>query len=76
MLSTRTREIRESKGITLRHLAKTTGIPVPNLSRIERGMANFTIETLHRIASALDVEPATLLQTSNLEHPTKAEAVQ
>lgn len=67
MLSTRTREIRVGKGISLRSLAKMADVSVPNLSRIERGKANFTIETLYRIADALEVEPAALLRQQNHE---------
>lgn len=45
---------RALKGITQKELSEITGIDQGDISKIERGIANPTINTLQRIASALD----------------------
>jgi DNA-binding XRE family transcriptional regulator len=60
----RLREYRESVGISLAEVARSSGIDQPALSRLENGRSNPTIETLSRYAHALglaikmDYEPA------------------
>lgn len=60
----RVREVRKSKGITLRAAAEAAGLAQSTLSQIERGYErreNVKIATLARIAAALDVTPGELL---------------
>lgn len=57
----RVKAIRISKGITQAQLSEMTGIQRPNLSRLENGKTNPNIETLSRIALALDTTMAELL---------------
>lgn len=42
-------------------MASKTGLSVPSLSEIERGIANPTLQTLEKIAGALGVSVAVLL---------------
>lgn len=47
------RQLRKQKGLTLSELAEQTGSYVGNLSRIERDLANPSLELLYRISGAL-----------------------
>lgn len=47
--------LREDRGLTQRDLAKITGIKQPQIARIEKGQMP-TLETLWRLAEALDAE--------------------
>jgi transcriptional regulator with XRE-family HTH domain len=47
--------------MSLEDLSSKTGIAVPNLSRLEHGKHSPMIETLQKIARALDVPPSALL---------------
>lgn len=51
----RIREIRNAQGISLEELSFKAGLNAAHLGQIERGLRNPTIETLERIATALDV---------------------
>jgi transcriptional regulator with XRE-family HTH domain len=53
---------RLKKGITQAKLAQKAGIPQPNLSNIEKGKQDLTVSTLKRIAQALEVPAALLLE--------------
>lgn len=48
------RQFRKQKGLTLAELAEKTGSYVGNLSRIERDMANPSLDLLYRMAQALE----------------------
>ena len=52
--------IRESKGISQQQLAAECNFEKSNMSRIEAGRTNPTIYTLHKIATALGVNIASL----------------
>lgn len=58
------RQLRKQKGLTLAELAKTTESYVGNLSRIERDMANPSLDLLYRIADALDYSVADIFLAS------------
>ncbi len=45
---------RAKKGLSQKELSEATGIDQPDLSKIERGVANPSVGTLKRIADALD----------------------
>lgn len=49
-------ELRKAKGITQEELAKLVGTRRPNISRIERGEQNVSIETMYKLVKALDGE--------------------
>lgn len=57
----RVRKLRESKGLTVTTLAELTGMKRPNLSRLEAGRHLPSLETLERIARALQVPVAELV---------------
>ena len=65
----RIKELLKEKGITLKDLAAMLGITNVALSRIVNG--NTTIETLRKIAEALDVDVRELI-TPTKETPTTA----
>lgn len=51
----RIRQFRERKGVSLRELARRTGLGVATLSRIESGKANPRLSTLVQLADVLGV---------------------
>ncbi|MEA4908215.1 MAG: helix-turn-helix domain-containing protein [Chloroflexi bacterium] len=46
---------RQEIGISLRKLAQTTGLTASFLSQVEHGKANLSLNSLHRLAEAMDV---------------------
>jgi len=56
------REVREEKGISIRGLADLADIDYSNLNRIENGVVEISLCTIHAIAEALEIEPAELLR--------------
>ena len=52
----RVRERREEQGLSQRKLALMIGMDNTYLGRIEAGRCNLSIDTMSRIASALDIE--------------------
>jgi len=52
----RVREVRKDRGLTMRGLAKKSGIPLSQVSRIELGQVNTTINTAAILAETLDIE--------------------
>lgn len=56
LLGKRIQELRKSKKLTQEELAEKIGIGTPNISYFETGRFSPAIETLERIAKALDVE--------------------
>ncbi len=52
---------RMKKGLTQAIVAKRSGVSRPNLSAIEQGARDLTVQTLRRIAAALGVTPGTLV---------------
>ena len=49
-------QARKRKRLTQIQLAKKAGMPQSQIARIESGNHNVTIETLHRVANALDLK--------------------
>jgi transcriptional regulator with XRE-family HTH domain len=60
-LAERVRRQRMALGLTQTELAGQTGIPIPNLSRIEHGRQSIYIERLVDLAGALQVSTDYLL---------------
>jgi transcriptional regulator with XRE-family HTH domain len=55
------RELRTAAGITQELLSSESGVAVPYLSGIERGVVNPTLDVLDRLAKALNVDVGELL---------------
>jgi transcriptional regulator with XRE-family HTH domain len=55
------RRLRVKRGLSQEALAVDAGVDRSYVGRIERGVENPTVETLDRVASALDVAVAELL---------------
>ena len=55
-------QCRLKKAYTQAWLASQCGIPQPNLSNIEKGKQDLTVSTLVRLAAALGVRPAELME--------------
>lgn len=58
----RIRQLRERKGVSLRELARRSGLGVATLSRIESGEANPRLSTLLQLADVLGVFVGQLFQ--------------
>jgi len=54
-VSTRLRELREARGISMRTLATQSGLSANALSMIERGKTSPSVSTLYKLAGALGV---------------------
>ena len=52
----RIRQIREGKGLSQEALADIAGLHRTYISSIERGEKNFTVDSLERLADALNVD--------------------
>jgi HTH-type transcriptional regulator / antitoxin HipB len=50
------RAARKKKGMTQQQVGKSVGLDQASLSKIERGEASARIDTLFRLAAALDIE--------------------
>lgn len=51
------KKMRENKGLTQEVLSGLAGLDRTHYSKIERGLRSPTIETLFKIADALDIKP-------------------
>ncbi|HGU6173175.1 TPA: helix-turn-helix domain-containing protein [Escherichia coli] len=56
MLNERLKKIRKERGLSLRALAEKSGISKSTLNDIETGKSNPSVETLTKIAKALNIE--------------------
>lgn len=54
-LSTKIREIRNEKNLTLKELSEKTGLSISFLSQVERASSSIAITSLKKIADALEV---------------------
>lgn len=61
-LGRRVRELRRHAGLTQEQLAEKAETDFQNIGRVERGESHIQINTLARIAEALEVTPAALLE--------------
>jgi transcriptional regulator with XRE-family HTH domain len=60
-IGNRIRALRESKGLLQKDLAKSAGLPIRTIGRIERGEVDVRLSTLTRIAKALGSSTKDLL---------------
>lgn len=68
------RKLRKQKGFSLRELARLSGLSHSFISDIENGRCNPSIESLHKIADALNVKPHIFLTESVVENDLKEKA--
>ena len=71
-LATNVRALRDARGLTQAHLAKTSGIPRATWANLESGAANPTLAVLHGVAVALQVTLEELIappKTGTKLHP-------
>ncbi|KJS41383.1 MAG: XRE family transcriptional regulator [Roseovarius sp. BRH_c41] len=61
------RAVRRDKGLSQEELAHRAELDRTYISALERNVYNPTIDVVARLADALDVEPATLLQRTTGE---------
>ncbi|MEZ9905362.1 helix-turn-helix domain-containing protein [Vibrio breoganii] len=66
-------QLRQAKGISLSQLALDAGIAKSNLSRLENGSGNPTLDTIWRLAVQLDVSFGSLIDSINT--PTEDDGV-
>jgi transcriptional regulator with XRE-family HTH domain len=55
------RQEREKRGLSMNRVAERAGLSQQMVSYVERGMRNPTLETLLRIAAALEIDLAVIL---------------
>ena len=55
MLGEQVRNVRKSRGITLKELAERTGLSIGYISQIERDLTDSSLSTLRKLSEALDV---------------------
>jgi transcriptional regulator with XRE-family HTH domain len=60
-LGTNLREARERLGLTQEQVAERSGVHATEVSRIEAGKRDPQVSTLKRLAAALEMPPARLL---------------
>ena len=70
----RLKMLRLSRGLTLKDLEERGGISATHVSEIERGKASPTVGALGRIARALGMRPATLLEPLVMPEVTEMRA--
>lgn len=75
-LGSRVRELRRSRGMTLVQLADETGLSHPFLSQVERGLANVSLQSLRRIAVALETSPVELVAAAEADEGATARRVE
>jgi transcriptional regulator with XRE-family HTH domain len=54
-IGSRIAELRKQRGLTQQELAEASGILCNNISRVEAGRYNVTLDTLSKLAAALSV---------------------
>jgi transcriptional regulator with XRE-family HTH domain len=64
LVGERIRAVRKAKRLTQLQLAELSGLDDAYIGAVERGERNFTIDTLEKIHSALQVGPDELLRSS------------
>jgi transcriptional regulator with XRE-family HTH domain len=71
ILAARVKQRRERLGMSQTALAEQTGIPIPNLNRIEHGRQSIYIQRLVDLAEALQVSTDYLLGRTEEPRPTQ-----
>jgi transcriptional regulator with XRE-family HTH domain len=68
VLGERVKRLREAKGLSLRDLARVTGVSAPMLSQVERGGTSPTLAVAAKIAGGLDLSLSRLLRLDEQPH--------
>ncbi|MFV0435665.1 MAG: helix-turn-helix domain-containing protein [Leucobacter sp.] len=63
----RVRSVRQHLGISLEDLGELSEISWTSIGKIERGVSSPTVETLVRLATALEVDPANFITGINAD---------
>lgn len=63
-LGARVSELRKARGLSLRALANAAGVSSSFLSQLENGHTNASVSSLRKVAAALHLSPAQLLDSS------------
>ena len=63
LLGRNVRNCRQARGMSQEQLALEAGMKRSYVSELERGLRNPTVRALGRLASALEVEPVSLLRS-------------
>jgi transcriptional regulator with XRE-family HTH domain len=74
-LGARLRTARQEAGLSMRALARESGVSQPFLSLVERGQSAPSISTLYRIAAALGITPVELMAGDRIETSRNAASV-
>jgi transcriptional regulator with XRE-family HTH domain len=61
-------ELRKSRGLTQEELAEEAGLHRTYVGSVERGERNVTIDSMYRLAGALDVSVWSLLHPDGPQH--------
>ncbi len=61
------KSLRKERKFTLKDLATETGVSISFLSQVERGKSSVTLESLKKIADALDVNPSVFFAKDDLQ---------
>lgn len=69
------RQLREERGYSLHELAKRAGLSISYLSEIERGAKTPSLKTVEKIAAALNISKAQLIQDEKDERITLGQKV-
>lgn len=64
----RVRKVREQRGISLEDLGHLAEVNWTTIGKIERGSSSPTVESIVRIATALEVDPGQLIADINSDH--------
>ncbi|MGV7175310.1 helix-turn-helix domain-containing protein [Xanthomonas axonopodis] len=62
-------ELRRARGLSQERLALESGIARSYLGGVERGQRNIALLNIHRLADALGVSPASLLEAPSQDMP-------
>ena len=65
-LSERLKFLRETRSLTQKDLAQLAGVSQPTIAHIEKGTKDPSVQTLDKIAIALDVHIATLFSSNDV----------
>jgi transcriptional regulator with XRE-family HTH domain len=69
MIIIKIKQVREAKGFTVRQLSELSGISKSQITRIENNQQIPSIETLCRVAHALEVDEKGLYEYHYTENP-------
>lgn len=63
-ISSTLKKLRKERKLTLKELAERTDVSISFLSQVERGKSSVTLESLRKIADALNVAPSAFFSSS------------